>query len=70
MIRECVMNGVGCVQVINDVVLIASNGTIDLQLKGNFDLNHTSRSVLFLKFENKVTSNFEILIPLLIQLNS
>merc|ERR550519_3019800 len=33
MIRECLMNGEGCVEVINDVVLIASNGTIDLQLK-------------------------------------
>merc|ERR550519_1861321 len=33
MIRECLMNGEGCVQVINDVVLMASNGTIDLQLK-------------------------------------
>merc|ERR550519_1351147 len=33
MIRACLMNGEGCVQVINDLVLMASNGTIDLQLK-------------------------------------
>merc|ERR550519_2273025 len=33
MIRACLMNGEGCVQIINDLVLMASNGTIDLQLK-------------------------------------
>ena len=52
MIRECVMNGVGCVQVINDVVLMASNGTIDLHLKGSL----ISFIILSFKF---CTNSFE-----------